>query len=76
MHDALHALGRLPDPQRRAVVLAALGGYTAREIGVMEEVPLGTAKTRIRDGLRRLRVLLDGTDGQHPGAPTTSDSHE
>jgi RNA polymerase sigma factor (sigma-70 family) len=74
---ALDALGRLSDPQRRAVVLAALGGYTAREIGVVERVPLGTAKTRIRDGLRRLRLLLDvRDDDREPRTPMNGDSHE
>lgn len=49
------ALGRLPVEQRRAVLLAALQGRTAAEIGVLENIPLGTAKTRIRTALRRLR---------------------
>ena len=41
--------------QRRALLLAALGGRTAQEIGVIEDIPLGTAKTRIRTGLRHVR---------------------
>jgi RNA polymerase sigma-70 factor (ECF subfamily) len=52
------ALARLPDDQRRAVVLAGLLGYTAREVGEMEDIPLGTAKTRIRTALLRLRTAL------------------
>jgi RNA polymerase sigma factor (sigma-70 family) len=52
------ALARLPDEQRRAVLLAGLLGYTAREIGTIEGIPLGTAKTRIRTGLIRLRAML------------------
>jgi RNA polymerase sigma factor (sigma-70 family) len=52
------ALVRLPEEQRRAVVLAGLLGYTAREIGEMEDIPLGTAKTRIRTALLRLRTAL------------------
>lgn len=53
------ALATLPDDQRRAVVLAAALGYTAAEIGVVESIPLGTAKTRIRAGLTKLRRLLE-----------------
>jgi RNA polymerase sigma-70 factor (ECF subfamily) len=52
------ALGGLPDEQRRAVVLAGLWGLTAREIAEREEIPLGTAKTRIRTALGRLRIAL------------------
>jgi RNA polymerase sigma factor (sigma-70 family) len=48
------ALVELPSEQRRALLLAALFGYTAREIGAIEEIPLGTAKTRIRSALRKL----------------------
>jgi len=54
------ALSQLPEDQRRAVVLATLGGRSGAEIAVIEDIPLGTAKTRIRLGLRRLRALLDG----------------
>jgi RNA polymerase sigma-70 factor (ECF subfamily) len=52
------ALATLPEPQRRAVVLATYAGLTAVEVGVAEGVPLGTAKTRIRTGMARLRLLL------------------
>jgi RNA polymerase sigma factor (sigma-70 family) len=55
---ALEALAALSEPQRRCVVLATIGGCTAREISESERIPIGTAKTRIRDGLRRIRVLL------------------
>jgi RNA polymerase sigma factor (sigma-70 family) len=55
----LAALAVLPEEQRRCVVLATIGGRTAREIGESERIPLGTAKTRIRDGLLRLRALLE-----------------
>jgi RNA polymerase sigma-70 factor (ECF subfamily) len=53
------ALGTLPEEQRRAVVLASLFGRTAAEIGQLEGVPLGTAKTRIRMGMLRLREALE-----------------
>jgi RNA polymerase sigma-70 factor (ECF subfamily) len=52
------ALADLPEPQRRALVLAGLMGRTAREISELEDIPLGTAKTRIRTGLSRLRSAL------------------
>ena len=48
------SLGGLPADQRRALLLAALFGFTAREIGEIEEIPLGTAKTRIRTATQKL----------------------
>jgi RNA polymerase sigma-70 factor (ECF subfamily) len=52
------ALGRLPDRQREALVLAYWGGLTADQIAARAGVPLGTAKSRIRLGLARLRGEL------------------
>ena len=52
------AVRRLPDEQRRAVLLASMSGLTAAEVAEVERIPLGTAKTRIRLGLRRLRSQL------------------
>ena len=56
-------LARLPPPQRRALVLAVYFGRTAREIAELEHVPLGTAKTRIRAAMLRLRGTLEVDDG-------------
>jgi RNA polymerase sigma-70 factor (ECF subfamily) len=56
------ALATLPDEQRRAVVLAAYFGRTAGEIARDEGIPLGTAKTRIRTALQRLRDWLEVAD--------------
>ena len=56
------ALLELPVEQRRALLLASLYGRTAREISELENVPLGTVKTRIRTGMLRLRAALEVSD--------------
>ena len=56
-------LDALPPEQRRAVVLAAVYGRTALEISESEGIPLGTAKTRIRTALIRLRVAVEQPEG-------------
>ena len=56
-------LDALPPEQRRAVVLAAVYGRTALEISESEGIPLGTAKTRIRTALIRLRVAVEQSEG-------------
>jgi RNA polymerase sigma-70 factor (ECF subfamily) len=53
-----HALVDLPAEQRRAIVLAGLLGFSAREVAEREGIPLGTAKTRIRSAMLRLRAAL------------------
>jgi RNA polymerase sigma factor (sigma-70 family) len=52
------ALTTLPEAQQRAIVMAGIWGLTGREIAEREGIPLGTAKTRIRAGLRRLQVAM------------------
>jgi RNA polymerase sigma factor (sigma-70 family) len=52
------ALAQLPGTQARAVAMAGIYGMTARQIAVTEGIPLGTAKTRIRDGMLKLRAAL------------------
>ncbi len=61
------ALAELPPEQRRAVVLAAVYGRTASEIGEEEGIPLGTAKTRIRTGLIRLRRAVEQSRAAEEG---------
>jgi RNA polymerase sigma-70 factor (ECF subfamily) len=58
VHRALDTLTRA---QRQALELAYLSGYTHTEVATMLDLPLGTAKTRIRDGLIRLRDTLGVT---------------
>ncbi|HEY1133549.1 MAG TPA: ECF RNA polymerase sigma factor SigK [Nocardioides sp.] len=52
------ALGALTPVQHEAVKLAYFGGYTHTEVATMLDLPVGTAKTRIRDGLIRLRDAM------------------
>lgn len=54
----LHALDRLPQEQREAVLLAFGRGLTTREIATACHVPLGTAKSRVRLGLQKARSEL------------------
>jgi RNA polymerase sigma-70 factor (ECF subfamily) len=55
-------LRAIPADQARPIVLAVVYGLTAKEIAEHEGIPLGTAKTRIRRGLARLRQRLGVND--------------
>ena len=62
------ALGELPEAQREALSLAYFGGYTQREIAKITETPLGTVKTRMLAGMKRMReslqLPLDPSEGR------------
>jgi len=53
-----HCLGGLTGLQRESIELAFFGGYSHREVSDLLEQPLGTIKTRLRDGLIRLRDCM------------------
>lgn len=53
------ALSALPSVQREALGLAYFGGYTQREIAKLTDTPLGTVKTRMLAGMRRMRGVLE-----------------
>lgn len=55
VRDCLH---ELTEVQREALTLAYFGGYTHTEVATMLDLPVGTAKTRIRDGLIRMRDAM------------------
>ena len=65
----------LPPPQREALALAYYGGYTQREVAALTGVPLGTVKTRMLSGMRKLKTQLSGGggaagEGRGAAAPT------
>lgn len=57
--DLRAAIGGLPPEQGRAIVMAGVYGLTAQEVADAEGIPLGTAKTRIRSAMAKLRVALE-----------------
>jgi RNA polymerase sigma-70 factor (ECF subfamily) len=62
------ALAELPAAQREALLLAYFGGYTQREVAALVGVPLGTVKTRMAAGMRKMKQALQdaGREEQHP----------
>jgi RNA polymerase sigma-70 factor (ECF subfamily) len=66
-HQVRAALGTLSGPQREALTLAYYGGYTQREVAALTGTPLGTVKTRMLAGMRRLKTELGDASGTGPG---------
>lgn len=59
------ALGALPAEQARALAMAGIYGMTAAQIAEVERIPLGTAKTRIRAAMGKLRTSLGPKRADH-----------
>lgn len=57
-HHMRSLVAALPDDQRRCLELAFWGGLSQREIAASTGIPLGTVKSRVRLGMRKLRTAL------------------
>jgi len=54
-HGLHRAMTKVTDLQREALTMTYLLGHTQREASVILQIPLATLKTRVRDGIQRLR---------------------
>lgn len=57
-HAVRTALEIMGEPHKTAILMAYFGDMTHAELAEATGVPLGTAKTRVRDGLRKLEKIL------------------
>jgi RNA polymerase sigma-70 factor (ECF subfamily) len=57
-HHVAQALGELPEEERRAIELAYFGGHTYVQVAQILNEPEGTVKSRIRNGMQRMRSVL------------------
>ncbi|MFI9272870.1 RNA polymerase sigma factor [Kitasatospora sp. NPDC052896] len=80
-----NAVAELPISQARAIVMAGIYGMTAQQIAEIEHVPLGTAKTRIRAAMGKIRTALTSpcpeplrgaSSDSTPGPPTERVDHD
>jgi RNA polymerase sigma factor (sigma-70 family) len=69
MKDILLVLGRLPRQQQDAIVLCIWMGLTYEEAAVALRLPVGTVRSRLSRGKRRLRELLEGCGYSAAGLP-------
>jgi RNA polymerase sigma-70 factor (ECF subfamily) len=70
--DLVNALRRLPEAQRRALVLHYVGDFSVAEIAVLDGVATGTVKSRLSRGRETLAGLLGGGYGMAPGPPRST----
>lgn len=57
------ALGQLPDFQREVIILKYYHGFKIREIAALLSIPMATAKSRLRQGMNKLKGILEREGG-------------
>ena len=65
--EALEALGMLPDAMRIPVILKYYYGYEQEEVAAMLDIPVGTVKSRLHNGIKVLRKELSASEEQGKG---------
>ena len=59
------AVDTIGEPHRTAVLLTFFDGLSHAELAETTNVPLGTAKTRVRDGVRKLAAVWERGEAHH-----------